>query len=91
MQLVLISSLRRLRFGKMISRDARAVPAEIVEVCGRAGIDTGTADQGLNWLEKQRLIVGTTNCRTPHQRFASVVLTRILEGQDETGAKRSPR
>ena len=73
---------------QMISRDARAVPAEIVEVCGRAGIDTGTADQGLKWLEKQRLIVGTTNCRTPHQRFASVVLTRILEGQDEDGREK---
>ena len=70
---------------QMVSRDARAVPAEIVEVCERAGIDTVTADQGLEWLGEQRLIVGTTDCRTPHQRFASVVLTRILEGKDKDG------
>ena len=73
---------------QMVSRDARALPAEIVEVCERAGIDTGTADQGLKWLEKQRLIVGMADCRTPHQRFASVVLTRILEGQDEDGREK---
>ena len=73
---------------QMISRDARAVSAEIIEVCGRAGIDTDTVYQGLKWLEKQRLILGTTNCRTPHQRFASVVLRRILEGQDKNGRKK---
>lgn len=73
---------------QMISRDARAVPAEIAEVCERAGIDTGTTDQGLEWLGKQRLIVAATDCRTPHQRFASVVLKRILEGQDKEGRKK---
>ena len=73
---------------QMVSRDARAVPAEIVEVCERASIDTETADQGLKWLGKQRLIVGTTDCRTPHQRFASVVLIRILEGQDKDGREK---
>lgn len=73
---------------QMISRDARATPAEVAEVCKRVGIDTGTVNQGLEWLGKQRLIVGTTDCRTPHQRFASVVLNRILEGQDKTGRKK---
>lgn len=73
---------------QMVSRDARAVPAEIVDVCERAGIDTETADQGLEWLEKQRLIVGAADCRTPHQRFASVVLNCILEGQNEDGRKK---
>lgn len=73
---------------QMVSRDARAVPAEIVEVCERASIDAGTADQGLKWLGKQRLIVGTADCRTPHQRFASVVLNCILEGQDGDGREK---
>lgn len=73
---------------QMVSRDARAVPAEILEVCERADIDTGTADQGLKWLGNQRLIMGTMDCRTPHQRFAAVVLIRILEGQDEDGREK---
>jgi hypothetical protein len=70
---------------QLASRDARAVPREVAEVCERAGIDAEMVDQGLEWLEKQRLIVGATDCRTPHQRFASVVLKSILEGQDKGG------
>jgi len=73
---------------QMVSRDARATPAEIAEVCQRAGIETGTVDQGLEWLRKQRLIVGAADCRTPHQRFASIVLKRVLEGQDNDGREK---
>lgn len=73
---------------QLASRDARAVPSEIVEVCERAGIDARMIDQGLEWLEKQRLIVGAADCRTPHQRFASVVLNRVLEGQDKEGREK---
>ena len=73
---------------QLASRDARAVPDEIAEVCERAGIETGTVDQGLEWLGKQRLIVGAADCRTPHQRFASVVLKRVLEGQDKDGREK---
>lgn len=70
---------------QLVSRDARATPTEIAEVCERAGIETRTVDQGLEWLEKQRLIIGAADCRTPHQRFASVVLKRVLEGEDKNG------
>ncbi|MEN3370449.1 MAG: hypothetical protein V7609_2592 [Verrucomicrobiota bacterium] len=70
------------------SRDARAVPAEIAELCERGGIDAGTVAQALEWLGKQRLIIGAADCRTPHQRFASVVLKRVLEGQDTDGRKK---
>jgi hypothetical protein len=70
---------------QLASRDARAVPGEIAEVCERAGIDAGTVELGLEWLGKQRLIVGAADCRTPHQRFASVVLKRVLEGRHKGG------
>jgi hypothetical protein len=73
---------------QLASRDARAVPSEIAEVCERAGIDARTVEWGLEWLGKQRLIVGAVDCRTPHQRFASVVLKRALEGQDKNGCKK---
>ena len=70
---------------QLASRDAHAVPCEITEVCKRSGIDAETIERGLEWLEKQRLLVSMTDCRTPHQRFASVVLKRILEGQSRAG------
>ena len=73
---------------QLVSRDARAISGEIVEVCERAGIETGTVTQGLEWLGKQRLIVGAADCRTPHQRFASVVLKCVLEGQDKNGREK---
>jgi hypothetical protein len=73
---------------QLASRDARAVPGEIAEVCERAGIDARTVDQGLEWLGKQRLIVCAADCRTPHQRFASVVLKRVLEGQYKDGREK---
>lgn len=73
---------------QLASRDAHAAPDEIAEVCERAGIETGTVDQRLEWLGKQRLIVGAADCRTPHQRFASVVLKRVLEGQDKDGREK---
>lgn len=70
---------------QMMSRDARAVSVEISEICERAQIDSKTVDSALKWLNKHRLLVGVEDCRTPHQRFASVVLHRILEGQDKAG------
>lgn len=73
---------------QLASRDARAVPDEIAEVCERAGIETAAVDQKLEWLGKQRLIVGAADCRTPHQHFASVVLKRVLEGQDKDGREK---
>lgn len=73
---------------QLAARDARAVPEEIAAVCERAGINSVVTDHGLQWLLKQRLVVGATDCRTPHQRFASVVLKRILEGQNEDGREK---
>ena len=76
---------------QLASRDARTVSGEIVEVCKRAGIDAGMVDQGWKWLGKQRLIVGAADCRTPHQRFATVVLHRILEGQGQSRTRKDRR
>lgn len=73
---------------QLVSRDARAVPDEIAEVCECADIGARTVDQGLEWLEKQRLIIGALDCRTPHQRFASVVLKSVLEGQHKEGREK---
>lgn len=73
---------------QLASRDARATSREIAEVCESAHISGDAVDQGLRWLAKERLIIAAEDCRTPHQRFASVVLNRILEGQDKQGRER---
>ncbi|MEA1988959.1 MAG: hypothetical protein U9N57_07115 [Pseudomonadota bacterium] len=70
---------------QLASLDACATPEEVAEVCKCVGIDTGIAYRGLKWLGMQRFILSTEDCRTPHQRFAAVVLTRVLEGQDKEG------
>ncbi len=70
---------------QLASRDARATRSEILDVCSIAGIDAAALESGVEWLGAQRLIISTAECRTPHQRFASVVLKRILEGQDRSG------
>ena len=72
---------------QLASRDARAVPEEIAVVCQHAGISSAAIDHGLRWLAKHRLIIGATDCRTPHQRFASVVLECVMEGQDAAGRR----
>jgi hypothetical protein len=70
---------------QLASRDSRASAHEIAELCKLAEIDAASVDRGLDWLEKQRLVVSVADCRTPHQRFASVVLHRIIEGQSKDG------
>lgn len=67
---------------QMVSRDARANFGEIATVCELAGIRDDQIVEGLDWLVKQRLVISNNDCRTPHQRFASVVLIQILEGQE---------
>lgn len=73
---------------QLVSRDARAMPEEIAAVCGHSDIDSEATNRGLRWLSTQRLIVSATDCRTPHQRFASIVLQRILEGRDTCGREK---
>lgn len=73
---------------QLVSLDARATPYEIEQVYGRVHEDAATVRRGLTRLAAQRLILSATDCRTPHQRFASVVLKRILEGQSGEGRKK---
>ena len=76
---------------QLASRDARAIPDEIVSVCECANIGVGVVEKGLEWLGEQRLILSIADCRTPHQRFAAVVLNRILEGQYKDGRQKVAR
>jgi len=70
---------------QLVSRDARATPEEVSVIAALADIDASLVNRGLQWLAAERLIIGMADCRTPHQRFAMVVLKRILEGTDAQG------
>lgn len=70
---------------QLVSRDARATPEEISAIAALAGIDASLVNRGLQWLAAERLMIGMADCRTPHQRFATVVLKRILQGTDSQG------
>lgn len=72
---------------QMASQDARPSRDELHRMLEDAGVTNVAADEALNWLIRERLVVGTSDLRTPHQRFSSVVLGRILAGQDEAGRK----
>ena len=50
-----------------------------------AGVSSDAVERHLRWLERERLILGFGDCRTPHQRFAAIVLNQVLAGQDTVG------
>ena len=76
---------------QLASLDAIALPKDIVSVCEIEKAPVVDVERHLEWLERQRLIIDPKDCRTPHQRFASVVLNQILVGQDIAGRKRIGR
>lgn len=76
---------------QLASRDAIAVTEDIAAICETVGIGREEVGRHLKWLESQRLILSQTDCRTPHQRFASVVLNQTLVGQDKEGRQRIGR
>ncbi|MCY4513985.1 MAG: hypothetical protein OXC69_02420 [Candidatus Tectomicrobia bacterium] len=76
---------------QLASRDAIAQLEDIALICGVTTISRETLEGQLEWLEHERLTLGMKDCRTPHQRFASVVLNQILVGQDKEGRRRVGR
>ena len=68
---------------QLVSRDARATREEISSIAALGGIAASLVNQGLQWLAAERLMIGIADCRTPHQRFATVVLKQILESANE--------
>jgi hypothetical protein len=67
---------------QLASRDSRPKRDALHAMLAAAGVPAMTADAALNWLIDERLVVGPSDLRTPHQRFATVVLGCILAGQD---------
>ena len=67
---------------QLASRDARPKRDALHAMLAAAGVPAMIADAALNWLINERLVVGPNDLRAPHQRIATVVLGRILAGQD---------
>ncbi|WP_374453575.1 hypothetical protein [Phenylobacterium sp.] len=70
---------------QLASRDARPELAELQEISRAAGIGDEASACAVAWLCEERLLIGPGDLRCPHQRFASVVLFKILEGQTSEG------
>ena len=76
---------------QLASRDAIAKREDIVSISNTEEESETDIQRHLEWLENQRLIIHCSDCRTPHLRFASVVLNQILNGQNSAGRKRIGR
>ena len=76
---------------QLASQDAIALPRDIAAILEMGEAPGQDVERHLEWLEHQRLILAFTDCRTPHQRFAAVVLNQIILGQDIAGRQRIGR
>ena len=76
---------------QLASRDARPSLAEVTTLLGVADLSAAEVEVALQWLIRNRLVIGPHDLRCPHQRFALAVLTNVLEGQDNVGRKRIGR
>lgn len=70
---------------QIASRDAPCAPDQLWRWAKSAGIPSTTFDAAIDWLADNRLLISATDLRCPHQRFSSVILGKILEGQTTTG------
>ena len=84
-------TLAAIAMHQLASRDARPTPLEITSLAKVAGITEAEFQAAVQWLIHNRHIIGPHDMRCPHQRFALVVLTRILEGQDKSDREKIGR
>ena len=76
---------------QLASRDARPSLLEATALLEAAGLTAAEVRDSVQWLIHERLVIGPHDLRCPHQRFASAVLAKILEGQDKVGRERIGR
>lgn len=74
---------------QLASRNARPSLNELIALLDVAGLETSEVEHSIRWLIDNRLVIGPHDLRCPHQRFASVALNEILEGQDSDGLQRT--
>jgi hypothetical protein len=70
---------------QIASRDAQCQKSHLECLLSSAGVDTDALDAQVAGLVRERSLISIDDLRCPHQRFATVILGRILEGQSEDG------
>lgn len=70
---------------QIAARDARPQREEIEALATIAGLPADQTRRAIDFLVRERLVIGEDDLRCPHQRFAVVVLEKILKGQNEAG------
>lgn len=70
---------------QIASRDEIIGESEIISLCLKHGQNLQHIKASLKWLTDERLILSIHDCRTPHQRFAAVVLHQLLINRDKEG------
>lgn len=69
---------------QLATRDAHCSRDALMQLVGDALL-IADSNAAISWLVAQRLLLGIDDLRCPHQRLASVLLARILEGQSIEG------
>lgn len=70
---------------QLISRDEPLEIEVALKLLSCASIHEKSVKNSIDWLVSQRLLLSREDLRTPHQRFAAIVLGKILQGQDLPG------
>lgn len=68
---------------QIASRDERCTRKMLDSLLDSAGVEKRGRDAALGWLVTQRLLVSEDDLRTPHQRFAAILIPAVLKGQSE--------
>ncbi|MFJ2684601.1 hypothetical protein ACIOYV_12775 [Pseudomonas sp. NPDC087342] len=71
---------------QLASRDTRCSHDMLTTLVGDENSNDDT-DAAIKWLVSQRVLLAYNDLRCPHQRLASVLLQRILDGQSDEGRK----
>ena len=72
---------------QLASGDARISRTRLTAALQAEGLELPAIDRAVDWLLSERMLIGADDLRCPHQRFAAVVLKRILAGQREAAQK----
>jgi len=68
---------------QLASGDASIRRTQLAAALQAEGLELPVIDRALDWLLSQRMLIGANDLRCPHQRFAAIVLKRVLAGQSQ--------
>jgi hypothetical protein len=72
---------------QIASGDSRGDRSQMTAVLRAEGLELAEINSAIEWLLDQRLLLSANDLRCPHQRFAAVVIKRLLAGQHNETCK----